>query len=141
MSTIIVEVLTALSPLLLAGIGYLAKIGADLIKAHVANQYLQGALIRLDSVVEAAIKEIAQTSIDALKKGGGLTPDVAVAARNAAIAKAKEHLGPKGLAELAHVFGVQGAGLDSFLGTRVEAAVLDLKRSESRRIQQTTPTP
>lgn len=138
------QILMALSPLFLAALGWLAKRGSDWIVANTSNQYLQSTLLRLDDAVFAAVKELAQVSVDAAKaasESGKLPAEVATEAKRAAIAKAKEMLGPRGLAELAKVFGLQGDAVDRFVGTRVEAAVLDLKRAEGHRIQQLTPTP
>lgn len=72
-----------------------------------------------------AVLEITQTYVEALKKANpdGLTADEKKEAKARAIAKAKENLGTVGLARLARVLAADGAGLDAWLATKVEAAV------------------
>lgn len=116
----------ALSPALLALIGWLSLKLAALIKAKTDNAYVQGVLLRLNDAVWVAVREVEQTLVATLKAteaNGKLTETARMNAKSAAIATIKEHLGPKGLAELAEVLGLTGQAVDAFLGKRVEAAV------------------
>lgn len=116
------------SPALLALIGWLSLKLADLIKAKTDNAYVQGVLLRLNDAVWTAVREVEQTMVGALKAtntdgSGKLTETSQANAKTAAINTIKEHLGPKGLAELGDIIGVAGPALDQFLGKRVEAVV------------------
>ena len=50
--------------------------------------------------------------------------------KDAAVANVKSYLGAKGIRVLAEVLGLSGGALDSFLGSKVEAAVHDLRLTE-----------
>ena len=120
----------ALSPTLLALVGWLSARLALLIKAKTRNEYLQGVLLRLNDAVWASVREVEQTMVTALKAGtvdGKLTETGRQNAKSAAIATVKEHLGPQGLADLCNVLGISGAVVDNFLGKRVEAAIAESK--------------
>lgn len=125
MSNLLWSLFQAASPLILAAVTYLSVRLASLIKAKTSNAYLQGVLLRLNDAVVVAVKEVNQTMVEALKAsdGGKLSETSKQNAKLAALQTIKAHLGPKGIAELAEVFGVAGVALDNLLGTRIEAAV------------------
>lgn len=126
------KVLEILSPLLLAALTWLAAKVAQLISAKVKNEYLRGVLVRLDDAVLAAVREVHQVTVEALKAAnadGKLTPEEKAQVKAKAIEAVKSHLGMKGLGELAKVLGLGGDAVEKMLSTRVEAAVHDLKRS------------
>ena len=52
--------------------------------------------------------------------------------RAAAIANVKSHLGPKGMGEVRDVLGLNGPAAESFLMSKVEAAVHDLRQADAR---------
>lgn len=126
MSDLMWNLFQALSPALVALVGWLSMRLAALIKANTSNAYLQGVLLRLNDAVAIAVRETQQVMVEQLKKTdptGKLTETAKANAKAAAIATIKAHLGPKGITELATVFGVAGPALDGLLGARVEAAV------------------
>lgn len=120
----------AVGSLLIALLSWVAVYAANLIKAKVANTYLQGVLVRLDDAVYTAVKMVTQTYVDAIKEAsadGTLTADEKMAAKQKAIDAVKDYLGAKGLATIAQVLGLTGSAVDSFLGAKIEAAVATTK--------------
>lgn len=123
-----------LSPVLIAALTWVAAKVAQLITAKVKNEYLRGVLVRLDDAVLSAVREVHQVTVEALKSAradGQLTPDERAQVKQVAVDGAKSYLGSKGLAELAKVLGLDLGGVDKLLGTRIEAAVHDLKRARA----------
>lgn len=93
--------------------------------------------------VRAAVSEVYQTYVSALKEGaadGKLTDDEKAEAKRRAIAIAKGNIGKKGLDRLMRILGLPSAadGLDGWLGTHVEAAV-DLAKKEGKAAEGTKP--
>lgn len=128
------KVFQLLSPVLLAGLSWLSVKAAQLISANVKNEYLRGVLVRLDDAVVAAVREVQQVTVDALKAAsadGQLTPDERAKVKQAAIDSVKSHLGTKGIGEIASILGLEDGAIDKLLSTRVEAAVHDLKSARS----------
>ncbi len=124
------KVFEALSPLLLAALTWVAAKAAQYIAAKVKNEYVRGVLVRLDDAVLAAVREVQQVTVEAIKAGsadGKLTPEERARVKQAAIDSVKSHLGMKGIAELAKILGLEGGAIEKLLSTRVEAAVHDLK--------------
>jgi hypothetical protein len=124
------RVFELLSPLLLAALTWTAARGAQLITAMVKNEYLRGVLVRVDTAILAVVREIQQVTVDTIKAAradGKLTPEERAGIQKAALDAVKSYLGPKGLAEITRIFGLDTLGVERFLTTRVEAAVHDLK--------------
>lgn len=106
------------------------------IQAKTKNVLVQGILIRATDAVTTSVKEVSQVYVDAIKEAsadGVLTKEEQARALELALFKAKQHLGPHGLQELLFVLGLSSkspeapAALDSFLTSRIEATVADLK--------------
>jgi len=119
-----------LSPLLVAALAWAAAKAAELIRSKVANEYLRGTLVRLDNAVLTAVKELQQTVVAEVKAASadGKIDDVErQRIKDAALANVKSYLGPKGLAVLAELLGLSGDTLERYLGSRIEAAVHDLR--------------
>lgn len=94
------------------------------------SPYLRDAMMRLGLEVESAVKAVHQTYVDAIKKAredGVLTPEEAAKAKQMAVDVLKANFGLKGLKSLMKVLGLDEAGLDKYLGTKVEASVAELK--------------
>lgn len=131
MKELLPEILAALSPLLLAVIAYGAKKLADLINAKVQSEALRNILIRTDTVVFAAVKELAQVTVDSLKEAaadGKITPEEAAKVKADALAKVKSYLGQPGLDALMQILGLKDAPtVDAYLSSKIEAAVRDVK--------------
>ncbi len=113
---------------LLAGLtGLLTKFVWDLIK----NAKLRGLLSRAYAEIRDAVLEVNQTYVDALKKGredGTLTDIEKAEAKDLAMDSFKSNFGRKGLKALGRVIGVS---LDSWLSSKTEAAVAELKAGAS----------
>jgi hypothetical protein len=128
------KVFEALSPLLLAVLTWAAARLAQYIQAKVKSENLRGVLVRLDDAVLAAVSEVQQVTVDAIKEAspdGKLTPEHQAKVKQAAIDSIKSHLGTKGVAELVQVLGLQAGSIDKLLSTRVEAAVYNLKQARA----------
>lgn len=126
----VLKLLEIISPILLLLLTWIGVKTGKLIGAKVQNEYLKGVLVRLSETVFAAVKELQQTVVDAIKVAnadGKITDDEKASIKAAAVKTIKSHLGVKGIKELLAVLGLDEDALDSFLGTQVEAAVLDLK--------------
>jgi len=135
------KVLQILSPILLAALTWVAAKVAQYIQAKVKNEYLRGVLVRLDDAVLAAVREVQQVTVEAIKSGsadGKLTPDERARVKQAAIDSVKSHLGMKGISELAKILGLETGAVDKLLSTRVEAAVHDLKMNRANGAAGTT---
>lgn len=105
-------------------IGLVSKHLVDKIK----NGTLQGITRRAINEVYAAATEVWQVYVAAIKaarEDGKLTDEEKKRARDMAMTIAKSNLGTKGLARLARVLGLKDA--DTWLGTRLENAVADVK--------------
>ena len=135
------KVFEALSPLLLAALTWVAAKAAQYIAARVKNEYVRGALVRLDDAVLAVVREVQQVTVEAIKSGsadGKLTPDERARVKQAAIDSVKSHLGMKGIAELAKILGLEGGAIEKLLSTRVEAAVHDLRIARTNGVHGTS---
>lgn len=108
----------------------LAVLVARYVIAKIDNDRVREYLGRAWAEVRAAVAEVHQTYVAALKEAnadGKLTPEEAKEARERAISVAKTNLGRRGLARLGRIVGVDS--LDSWLSNKVEAAVDGAKRT------------
>lgn len=130
MTEIGLAVFKALSPVLLAAFTWVAARLGQWINARVRNEYLRGVLVRLDDAVLAVVREVHQVTVEALKAAtvnGKLPPAARESVKQAALNTIKSYLGARGIAELARVLGLSSEGVDRLIGTKIEAAVHDLK--------------
>lgn len=100
--------------------------------ARVAN-----AIVRLDHVVLAVVRELEQRAVGVLRqvtRDAGLGDTVKTMLRRAALAKTKHLLGDRELANLAKALGAKAPLIDDFIVTRIEAAVHGL--AHERRLKQ-----
>jgi len=128
------KVLEILSPVLLAALTWVAAKLAQLLRAKIKNEYLKGALVRLDDAILVAVKDLQQSVVDEIKAAsadGKISDDEKKRIKEKALANVKAHLGTKGLSELATILGLDGGALDGVLSSRVEAAVHDLRAQTS----------
>jgi len=106
---------------------------ASYIGRKVQNEYLRGALTRLDDAVLVAVKELQQTVVAELKaaaENGKLDEAARKRVQDAALANVKSYVGPKGLRVLVDVLGLSNEMLDPFVRSRIEAAVHDVRLEE-----------
>lgn len=139
---IISAILSAILPALFAGIAWLGMRLEAYIRARTKNDYAEGVLVRFQHLLFAVVKELSQTVVDQYKKAsedGKLTSEEKATIKRTAVATLKSYLGATGLAELGKVLGMDGGALDDYLGTAVEAAVLDLSRATPRAIVAAAP--
>jgi hypothetical protein len=125
----------ALSPLLLAALGWLSLQVAAFINTHVRNERLRGVLARVDDAVLVAVREIEQLYVSRLKNAsadGELTAEERKDAKDAAVAAARSYLGARGLVELGKVLGIPLDDVDRVVSARVEAAVYNLRAQPTR---------
>ncbi len=129
---VVMTIVAAVLPLLIATLSWASKKLADLIGQKVKNEEVRGILVRLDEIVLNVVKELMQTTVDAAKAAAEKDPDqwkkVADAAGKAALDKIKSYLGPAGLKLLGAVLGItDDAKLDEYLKTKIEATVHTVK--------------
>ncbi len=125
--------LQVVSPVLVAALTWAAAKLASFIRSKVDNEYLRGVLVRLDDAVVTAVKDLQQTVVAEIKAAsadGKISEAEKRRIKDAAVANVKSYLGAKGIRVLAEVLGLSGGALDSFLGSKVEAAVHDLRLTE-----------
>jgi hypothetical protein len=136
--------LQVVSPVLVAALTWAAAKLAGFIRSKVDNEYLRSVLVRLDDAVITAVKDLQQTVVAEIKAAtadGKISEAEKQRIKDAAVANVKSYLGTKGIRVLAEVLGLSGGALDSFLGSKVEAAVHDLRLTERAVSAATTPKP
>ncbi|MGN6110849.1 MAG: hypothetical protein ACTHU0_37450, partial [Kofleriaceae bacterium] len=122
--------LQAAAPVLMAAATWAAAKLAVFIASKVQNEYLRGALTRLDDAVLTAVKELEQTLVTKIRAAavdGKLDAIERDRIKEAALANVKSYLGPKGLKLISDVLGLSGVVTDQFLASRIESAVHDLR--------------
>ena len=137
------RILVLLSPVLLAALAWASARLAQFITAHVKSAYLKNALVRLDDAVFSAVKELEQTLVAEVKASSGdgkLSAADRDRIKRAAMDKVKSYLGMKGIAEIATILGLSPEALDGVIGTRIEAAVHDV-RAATAAIAAKAPAP
>jgi hypothetical protein len=126
-NTLVIPVALALSILLTLALGWLAIRYASWITEKVKSARLEGILLRLGDAAFKVVRELQQTVVDELKKGDNWNEEKAKEVKEAAIAKLKEYIGPKGVQEALTILGLDTSGLDKLIGTLIEAEVHDLR--------------
>jgi len=122
------------APLLVAALTWTATRLSKLISTRIRNERVRAALLRLDDVVIAVVKETLQVTVRAIRAtsaNGKLPPGTGDVIKRAAIAAIKAHLGPLALAELAAALNLSPEALEHLLSTKVEAAVYTVKQQSS----------
>jgi hypothetical protein len=119
-------------PLVTAALGWAALKIPAWITAHVKNAKVAGILTRLEQLAMVVAQEMDQTIVS--KLGPNPTVEQLKAARDAALATLKSHLGAKGLQEIETVLGLQDESavinlLISFLESSVHSLKLSAKVS------------
>jgi len=95
------------------------------LKEKIKNERIEGVFLRLEAIVEAAVKEVAQTFVSTLTE---VTPASLEEARARALDSIRSHLGPRGLEELKAVLGLGDTdAAEKLIVTVLEAKVHDLK--------------
>jgi len=121
-----------LVPLTAIGVTWLGGRVGELIQAKVNNETLRGVLLRLDDAVVTAVKDLEQTIVADAKVAaadGKISREEARRIKDKAVRRVKSSLGPDGLKQLGSVLGLWELSVEDFIGSKVEASVLDLKRT------------
>jgi hypothetical protein len=121
-----------LSPILLAGLAWLAMKAGQLFNAKTRTEQVARALLLVDDAVLVAARGVQQVLVDQLKatsREGSLTPEQRAQAKQAAMESARSQLGPQGLADVASTLGLDANGVEQLLGARIEAAVHRLRQA------------
>lgn len=114
-------------PLATVLLGVLVAYATRFLQKKIHNDYADGVVGRALAELEASVKAVGQTYVSSIKAAsadGVLTPEEKRIARDMAIAKAKENIGPEGLRKLARILGVD---LDKWLETHLEKHVAENK--------------
>ncbi len=122
------ELLVNALPLATAGTAYVLTMAGIYLNNRYQNNKLVQALILVDQIVIDVVKELNQTIVAELKKArsdGKLTPDEAVQIKNKAIDLIVTRSGINLIKQLQRHFGP----VVMFLGTKIEAAVHDCKKT------------
>lgn len=121
--------LTALLPILLILLAWLGKRADSWIKARAENELLEGFLVQLNDLAFTKVKALMQTTVPAYQKraaDGKLSQADAQIIKDEAINAVMGGLGDAGRAKAAKL-GIVGNTLLDVVGTRIEAAVHDVK--------------
>ncbi len=120
-------ILVNAEPLATLLLGVLVAYATRFLQKKINNDYADGVVGRALAELQAAVVSVGQTYVSAIKDAsadGTLTPEEKRLARDMAIAKAKENIGPEGLRKLARILGVD---LDKWLETHLEKHVAENK--------------
>jgi hypothetical protein len=121
LASIGITALQVLSPVFIALLGLVAKKLHDLIAARVRNEKLNGILTRLNDTAWTVVTEVEQTIVSKLDPKN---PAVGLAAaKAAALANLKTHLGRRGLDELKRILGIADTDLETVLVSYIESKV------------------
>lgn len=115
---------TAMTVLLMGLTAVVARYLVPLLK----SKDLREKMLAVWSAVTAAVREVNQTYVDALREGradGKLTDEEKAEAKRRAIAVAKSNIGIKGLRAIAKALGLDS--IDDWLASKVEAVIGDDK--------------
>ena len=119
-----IEVVKALSPVLVALLGLIGVKINQMLQAKIKNVTLEGILSRLNDTALNAVKEVEQTFVSRLQNA---TPEDWAKAKQMALDTIKAHMGPKGLAELQGILGLTDpAAIDKYIVTILESRVHDI---------------
>jgi len=128
------QIAEMLLPIFMALLSWGAVALANFIRAKVKNEYLAGALVRLNDAVLSAVKEVQQTIVDGLREArtdGVITEEEKDQIKARAVAAVRAYLGVRGLLELGKILGLDDSSLGAMIAGKIEAAVHDLRASKS----------
>lgn len=119
-------VINAVALVLVTVLTGLAALAGKWVAARTKNEQASAVTERVLLEVSAAVAQVGQSYVDALKaanEDGEITAAEAAEARSKAVAIAKSNLGPAGVQRLVRALGIDAQDVDRWLGTHVEAAV------------------
>jgi hypothetical protein len=127
LNTILLIVLIAAGTLIPLVLAWVSPKFREWIKAKIANEKVEGILLRLEGFVEKVVVELDQTIVDQLKKDGKWNAEEAAKVKALALEKVKSYLGEAGVKEAMAILGLTSPLLEQLLITLIEAAVRDNK--------------
>lgn len=126
------KLIEAAEPLVVTLIGLLFAWLANEVRAKVHSTRVQGVLLRLSDLALTVTNELEQTVVSAIKNanpGQPLDAGFAEQIKQSAIAKVKEHMGPKGCSEVLNVFGYKSAAeLEALIASKIESAIAERRQ-------------
>ena len=133
-----VAVLTAavLSPLAVGAVSWAATRLSGLMTVRLRGDAQQSALTRIDEAAFTVVREMEQVTVNAFRSAsprGTLGTNIPSLLHRAALGRVRDHLGPKQMSALAQALGLDGDAVNRLIGTRIEAAVYELKRQRGAR--------
>jgi len=128
MKELLPQIIDLMIPVAIALLAWLSASATRWINSKVKNEYLRGALERLNDAVYTAVKASEQTLVKELReaaKDGKITKDEAEEIKKRAVDSAKAYIGDKGMAELKRV--IDPAAIEKLIEDKIEAYLLDRK--------------
>lgn len=125
-------VLPILAPVVTGFLIYLMNLAVQKINLSIKNEKLRQSMNLIEDATEKVVTEVMQTVVDAQKakkKNGKLNVEDAVEAKQLAMDKIKEMVGPESLATVGKIMKLNTDQLSNLIGSNIEAAVY---RSKAR---------
>lgn len=135
LGSLAITAVQALAPVLMALVGLLALKLHQYIAAKVKNTMVQGILTRLNDTAMTVVQEVEQTVVSKLDPTKPLA-DNGKAAKDAAVASLKTHLGQKGLDEVKQVLGIGDTDLEKVIVSIIESKVHVVNQQQGKPLAQ-----
>lgn len=126
--TALQQLVTILTPLLMALVAWGTAELARWVRSHVKNAYLQGVLTRLDEAVATVVIELMHTEVRQLKDDtadGKLSAEDAQRLKDTAVKQIKAYLGKQAVNDLEKVFDPKA--VEQMISSKIEVAVGESK--------------
>jgi hypothetical protein len=125
---IFIDILVALSPIIIGLLGMIQIKIHNYIQAHTDNKLAETGLLKMNDAVFAVVKEMNQLVVSEFKKAnadGKLTPEEKSTIKQMAINKLKDYISIK---ELMRIFGFGSEPIaEAFIGTKIESTIASIK--------------
>ena len=129
------ELYEIVSPIVVLVIGVVASFLTKLLHTKIKNETLAGIMARLNATVWDEVAAAEQVFVKGIKAArdadsdGGveITEKEGLKIRADVMARIKENMGPKGLAKLGTILGLDGDGVAKMIESKIEAAVFGLR--------------
>ena len=125
-------IIQTLQPVLLTALTYVTTKIGQLVRNKIKDADDQATAIEIAEAVVSTVKELDQTLVDELKKAspdGQLSPEQRSRIKTQALSALKRQLPARVLAALLRKLNFSNAAADSYLSSRLEAAVHDKRMS------------
>lgn len=128
MKELLPQIVDLLVPVVMALLAWLSTAATKWINAKVQNEYVSGALSRLNDAVFTAVKATEQTVAAELREAaadGQITKEEAESIKSHAVDSVKAYLGNKGMGELKRVLDADS--INKMIEDKIEAYLQDRK--------------